>query len=227
MYFGRCVLCSRATVHPPTPTQLICIVPAFLCSPMHTQQGVRGPTRSILHDPHGPTRPSHVHNKAIRTCIIQAHGRLRARTSQGDTYIRTTCREIRIIGSNDGSRETGAGKVPTSQRLSLLVTHSPLFLSSLLFPLFFVATSTQRGKNSEGHTPETAGILVFRGRGEIRLLPARLLRLLHFQDGRKKTSRKAEETVLRDRVEVVIRSVRHEHWATGAQMMPVFVRFRG
>lgn len=93
-------------------------------------------------------------------------------------YTRTTRREIRIIGSNDGSRGTGAGK---SQRLSLLVA-IPFFLFSFLF-LLFVATSTQRSKNSEGYTGRL-GILVFVGLERARAAPSsiRLLRLLHFHD---------------------------------------------
>lgn len=80
-------------------------------------------------------------------------------------YTRTTRREIRIIGSNDGSQGTGAGK---SQRLSLLVTHHPfsslfvsvpflslsffIFLLFLFFYFFFLVTTlTQRGKNSKGY----------------------------------------------------------------------------
>lgn len=51
-------------------------------------------------------------------------------------YTRTTRREIRIIGSNDGSQGTGAGK---SQRLSLLVTHHPF--SSLFVSVPFLSLS--------------------------------------------------------------------------------------
>lgn len=71
-------------------------------------------------------------------------------------YTRTTRREIRIIGSNDGSRGTGAGK---SQRLSLLVA-IPFFLFSFLF-LLFVATKQRQpneAKTARG-TPVASGSL--------------------------------------------------------------------
>lgn len=97
------------------------------------------------------------------------------RTGNTRIHTRPTRRKIRIVGSNDGSQGTRAGKF---QRLSLLVAHPPssffplLFSLSISLPLarallfslprfafflpfrfFFVATSTQRGKNSEGvHT---------------------------------------------------------------------------
>lgn len=88
-------------------------------------------------------------------------------------YTRTTRREIRIIGSNDGSRGTGAGK---SQRLSLLVA-IPFFLFSFLF-LLFVATSTQRSKNSEGYTGRL-GILVFVGLERARAAPSSIRLLVY------------------------------------------------
>lgn len=108
-------------------------------------------TRSYVHAARVCTLDKqHVYNEQRGVCV----------------YTRTTRREIRIIGSNDGSQGTGAGK---SQRLSLLVTHhsfSSLFvsvpflsLSLFIFLLFFffflVATLTQRGKNSRGYAEDS------------------------------------------------------------------------
>lgn len=79
----------------------------------------------------------YIHTYAACVCVIpRRHARTyytyTERKRRVFVYTRTTRREIRIIGSNDGSRGTGAGK---SQRLSLLVAHPLLFLF-FSFPSF-------------------------------------------------------------------------------------------
>lgn len=105
-------------------------------------------------------------------------------------YTRTTRREIRIIGSNDGSRGTGAGK---SQRLSLLVAHPPLFFCRNVNPTRQKQPGVHRRRSRDPcfRRPRTHSLraaLPF-------FVPSsvRLLRLLHFQDailGKKRSTTK-------------------------------------
>lgn len=142
MYFGRCVLCSRATVHPPTPTQLICIVPAFLCSPMHTQQGVRGPTRSYT---------THTDLHVRLTCItrLSVHALYRHTEDCARVQARGTriyARPVERYVSSDRTTVAGKPEQARSQRpnASPFLSPIPPFSFLLFSSLFF---SSQRQPN--------------------------------------------------------------------------------